>query len=69
MTEEELKGTMGEKLGDHVAPSGAASSGQSTTSSLNSRTATTLTSRVASGMVVSGSVGGVPRTVDASFVL
>ena len=28
MTVEELKGTMGEKLGDHVAPSGAASSGQ-----------------------------------------
>ena len=34
MTVEELKGTLGEALGDHVAPSGAASSGQPTISSL-----------------------------------
>ena len=60
---------MGEKLGDHVAPSGAASSGQPTTSSLNSSTATTLTSRVASGIVVSGSVGGDPRTGHASLIV
>ena len=63
----ELKGTMGEKLGDHVASSGAACSGQPTTSSLNSSTATTLTSRVASGLVLSGSVGGDPRTDHAIF--
>ena len=62
MTVEELKGSMGEMLGDHVAPSGAASSGQPTTSSLNSSTAATLTPRVACGMVVSESVGGDPRT-------
>ena len=67
MTEEEPQGTVGEKLGDHVAPSGAASSGQPTTSSLHSSTATTLTSRIASGMVVSGSVGGDPRTGHVSL--
>ena len=54
MTVEELKGTMGEVLGDYVAPSGAASSGQPTTSSLISSSAATLTPWVASGMVVSG---------------
>ena len=60
VTEEELKGTMGEKLGDQFAPSGAASSSQPATSSLASSTTTSLTSRVASGMVVS--VSGDPRT-------
>ena len=63
---------MGEVLGDHVAPSGAASSGQPTTSSLISSSAATLTPWVASGMVVSGfgvveDKGGDPKT-GLSFV-
>ena len=67
MTVEELKGTMGELLGDHVAPSGATFSSQPTTSSLNSTTAATLTSRVATRMVGSDTVGGVPKTGHVSF--
>ena len=72
MTVEELKGTMGEALGDHVAPSGAASSGQPTISSLISSSAAPLTPWVASGMVASGhgvveGKGTDPRT-GLSFV-
>ena len=69
-TAEELKGTMGEALGDHVAPSGAASSAQPTISSSDSCSAASTTPWVASGMVASGVVeckGTDPRT-GLSFV-